>query len=138
MPQELQIARVMTNVRALRSDLEKYSHLVALQERNERLFYAVLAAHPEELKPIIYAPTVGQACVKYGLLFRRPRGLFISMADRGRKTGPKSTCASSASPTASACWAWATWASRRARRPAAGCCCSARGAARAEAYGVAR
>ena len=84
MPQELQVARVMTNVRALGSALEKYSHLVALQERNERLFYAVLTAHPDELKPIIYAPTVGQACVKYGLLFRRPRGLFISMADRGR------------------------------------------------------
>jgi len=84
MPQELQIARVMTNVRSLNTNLERYSHLVALQERNERLFYAVLSAHPDELKPIIYAPTVGQACVKYGLLFRRPRGLFISMADRGR------------------------------------------------------
>ena len=84
MPQELQIARVMTNVRALSTNLERYSHLVALQERNERLFYAVLTAYPDELKPIIYAPTVGQACVKYGLLFRRPRGLFISMADRGR------------------------------------------------------
>jgi malate dehydrogenase (oxaloacetate-decarboxylating)(NADP+) len=84
MPQELQVARVMTNVRALATNLEKYSHLVALQERNERLFYAVLSQYPDELKPIIYAPTVGQACVKYGLLFRRPRGLFISMADRGR------------------------------------------------------
>ena len=84
MPQELQVARVMTNVRALGTNLEKYSHLVALQERNERLFYAVLTAYPDELKPIIYAPTVGQACQKYGLLFRRPRGLFISMADRGR------------------------------------------------------
>jgi len=84
MSQELQIARVMTNVRALGTALEKYSHLVALQERNERLFYAALCAHPEELKPLIYAPTVGQACQKYGLLFRRPAGLFVSVADRGR------------------------------------------------------
>ena len=84
MPQSLQIERVMTNVRALATPLEKYSHLVALQERNERLFYAVLLAHLEELKPFIYAPTVGQACQKYGLLFRRPRGLFVTLRDRGR------------------------------------------------------
>jgi malate dehydrogenase (oxaloacetate-decarboxylating)(NADP+) len=101
MSQELQVQRVLTNVRALATPLEKYQHLVALQarleravrrrsadaasqERNERLFYATLCAHPAELKHIIYAPTVGQACLKYGLLFRRPRGLFVSIADKGR------------------------------------------------------
>lgn len=96
----------MTNVRSLGSDLvrrgpagepflqthfsdslfvqERHTHLVALQERNQRLFYATLVAHPEELKPIIYSPTVGLACQRFGLLFRRPRGLFVSSADRGR------------------------------------------------------
>lgn len=84
MPQSVQVERVITNLRALKTPLQKYSFLVGLQERNERLFYQVLVENVDELKPIIYAPTVGQACQKYGLLFRRPRGLFISMADRGR------------------------------------------------------
>lgn len=84
MSQEAQVERVMANVRELKSPLERYRHLTALQERNERLFFRVLTQHPEEVKPIIYAPTVGRAAQAYGLLFRRPRGLFISMSDRGR------------------------------------------------------
>lgn len=84
MTQAQQVARVMTNVRALKTDLERHQHLVGLQERNQRLFYATIVQHCEELKPIIYAPTVGLACQRFGLLFRRPRGLFITSQDRGR------------------------------------------------------
>jgi malate dehydrogenase (oxaloacetate-decarboxylating)(NADP+) len=84
MNQDLQVVRVMSNLREYSTDLQKYNHLMALQERNERLFYRVLLEHMEELLPVVYTPTVGQVCQQYGLLFRRPRGLFISIRDKGR------------------------------------------------------
>jgi len=84
MPQSLQVERVITNVRSIESDLDKYIHLMSLQERNYRLFYNVLLEYIEELLPVACFPTVARACQKYGLIFRRPRGLFITLADRGR------------------------------------------------------
>lgn len=82
--QDMQVERVLHNLREYESDLQKYVHLMALQERNERLFYRVLVDFIEELLPIVYTPTVGLVCQKYGLMFRRPRGLFISARHRGR------------------------------------------------------
>ncbi|CAI5526388.1 unnamed protein product [Closterium sp. Naga37s-1] len=84
MSQDHQVDRVLANLKEAQSDLQRYVFLMALQERNERLFYRVLVDHVEQLMPIVYTPTVGLACERFGLLFRRPRGLFVSQRDRGR------------------------------------------------------
>jgi malate dehydrogenase (oxaloacetate-decarboxylating)(NADP+) len=81
---EGQLERIMENFRAQRSDLERYIYMVALQDRNETLFYRAVIDHLAEMVPIIYTPTVGEACARFGHIFRRPRGLYVSAEDRGR------------------------------------------------------
>jgi malate dehydrogenase (oxaloacetate-decarboxylating)(NADP+) len=81
---EGQLARIMENYRAQRSDLDRYVYMVALQDRNETLFYRTVIDHLAEMVPIIYTPTVGEACARFGHIFRRPRGLYVSAQDRGR------------------------------------------------------
>lgn len=76
--------RVLGNLRSKASDLDRYQSLIALQDRNETLFYRVLTNHIEETLPLIYTPTVGKACQKFGHIYRRSRGLYISINDRGR------------------------------------------------------
>ena len=79
-----QVARVMTNLRDLPNDLEKYVALNSLHDRNEALFFRVVCDNIDEIQPLIYTPTVGLACQRFGLIFQRPRGMFISANDRGR------------------------------------------------------
>ena len=81
---EEQVLRMMTRCRRIPTDLERYVQLTALQDCNETLFYRVVMEHLEETMPIIYTPTVGQACQEYGHLFRRPRGLYVSARDKGQ------------------------------------------------------
>ena len=81
---EEQERRVLGNFARKTSALEKYIFLTSLQDRNEALFYRVVTEHLEEMMPILYTPTVGEACQQYGQIYRRPRGLWVSAEDAGR------------------------------------------------------
>jgi malate dehydrogenase (oxaloacetate-decarboxylating)(NADP+) len=81
--QIVQVKRVLKNLRKKSSNIDKYSYLSALQSRNERLFYRVLIENIEELLPIVYTPTVGEACREYSHLFSETKGFYITPDDRG-------------------------------------------------------
>ncbi|MCC7062874.1 MAG: NAD-dependent malic enzyme [Planctomycetes bacterium] len=79
-----QQARILENLRVKNCPIEKYIYLASLLDRNEHLFYRVLMDHIEEMMPIVYTPTVGEACTRFAHIFRRSRGLYVTAEDRGR------------------------------------------------------
>ena len=82
--QEEQARRILTNLRLLSDPLDKFVALNALHDRNEALFFKVVSENLDEIMPLIYTPTVGLACQRFGHVFQRPRGIFIGINDRGR------------------------------------------------------
>ncbi len=80
----LQVARRHAEIAALDHDLQKYLVLSDLQARNETLYYAVLMSDPASYMPIVYTPTVGEACQKFAHIFRAPRGMYLAISARGR------------------------------------------------------
>ncbi|MBN8907452.1 MAG: oxaloacetate-decarboxylating malate dehydrogenase, partial [Rhodospirillales bacterium] len=81
---ETQVARIHAELANLTDDLQKYLLLSDLQARNETLFYAVLMSDPATFMPLVYTPTVGEACQKFDHVFRAARGIYLPITARGR------------------------------------------------------
>jgi malate dehydrogenase (oxaloacetate-decarboxylating) len=79
-----QVSRRLQVLRGFATDLERYSFLRELQDTNETVYFALLTRNIEELLPIVYTPTVGAGCQHFSSLFRKPRGLFLSLPHRKR------------------------------------------------------
>src|SRR6201987_998723 len=81
---ELQVARIHSELANLDNDLQKYLLLSDLQARNLTLFYALLMSDPATFMPLVYTPTVGEACQKFDHIFRGPKGLYLPISAKGR------------------------------------------------------
>jgi len=82
--QSTQVRRVLANIERKAYDIERYVLLNALHDRNQRLFYRVLIDHVEQMMPLVYTPTVGEACKEFAHIFRTSRGFYITPDDRGQ------------------------------------------------------
>src|SRR5271165_6465738 len=81
--EETQIQRVHLQLSQKPNDLEKYIYLSQLQDTDETLFYRLLMSDPAHFLPLVYTPTVGEACLQFGHIIRRPKGLYISIKRKG-------------------------------------------------------
>src|SRR5208282_2786026 len=79
-----QVERVLRHLDAKPNDLERYTYLIGLAERNETVFYRTVMSDPARFVPILYDPTVADACLAFGHIYRRARGLYITREMRGR------------------------------------------------------
>jgi len=82
--EETQIQRVQIQLSKKPNELEKYIYLSQLQDTDETLFFRVLMSDPAQFLPIVYTPTVGEACLQFGHIMRRPKGLYVSIKRKGR------------------------------------------------------
>jgi malate dehydrogenase (oxaloacetate-decarboxylating)(NADP+) len=81
---DLQMQRVMQQLGHKTTDLERYIYLMNLLDHDETLFYKTIMSDPTQFLPIVYDPTIGEACLKFGHIFRSPRGMYVSIAHRGK------------------------------------------------------
>jgi malate dehydrogenase (oxaloacetate-decarboxylating)(NADP+) len=82
--EDLQLQRVRLQLDQKTSDIEKYIFLSSLQDNDETLFYKTVMSDPAHMMPLVYTPTVGEACQKFGHILRRPKGLYVSIRRKGR------------------------------------------------------
>ncbi len=81
---DVQLDRALQNMRRKHYDIERYIFLSTLQSRNEKLYYRLILENIQEVMPLIYTPTVGQACKEFAAIFRQPKGIYITVKDRGK------------------------------------------------------
>jgi malate dehydrogenase (oxaloacetate-decarboxylating)(NADP+) len=82
--EDLQLQRVMQQLGYKNTDLERYIYLMNLLDHDETLFYRTIMSDPARFLPIVYDPTIGEACLKFGHIFRGPRGMYVSIERRGQ------------------------------------------------------
>jgi malate dehydrogenase (oxaloacetate-decarboxylating)(NADP+) len=82
--EDLQLRRVLQQLGHKNTDLERYIYLVNLLDHDETLFYRTIMSDPARFLPIVYDPTIGEACLKFGHIFRGPRGMYLSITRRGQ------------------------------------------------------
>jgi malate dehydrogenase (oxaloacetate-decarboxylating)(NADP+) len=82
--EDLQVSRVMMQLGHKNTDLDRYIYLVNLLDHNEVLFYRAVMSDPARFLPIVYDPTIGEACLKFGHIYRQTRGMYLSMNRRGK------------------------------------------------------
>jgi malate dehydrogenase (oxaloacetate-decarboxylating)(NADP+) len=82
--EDLQLSRVMMQLGYKVTDLDRYIYLINLLDHNETLFYRTVMSDPARFLPIVYDPTIDEACLKFGHIYRQPRGMFLSMTRRGK------------------------------------------------------
>jgi malate dehydrogenase (oxaloacetate-decarboxylating)(NADP+) len=82
--EDVQLQRVMMQLAQKSTDLERYIYLVNLLDHNETLFYRTVMSDPARFLPIVYDPTIGEACLKFGHIYRQARGMYLSITRRGK------------------------------------------------------
>ncbi len=83
-PEDLQLRRALLQLGHKNTDLDRYIYLVNLLDNDETLFYRLIMSDPARFLPIVYDPTIAEACLKFGHIFRRPRGMYLSITRKGR------------------------------------------------------
>ncbi len=82
--EDVQLSRVMMQLGHKATDLDRYIYLTNLLDHNETLFYRTIMSDPAHFLPIVYDPTIGEACLKFGHIYRGPRGMYLSITRRGK------------------------------------------------------
>src|SRR5690242_1998755 len=82
--EDVQLSRVLMQLGHKTTDLDRYIYLVNLLDHDETLFYRTVMSDPARFLPIVYDPTIGEACMKFGHIYRRTRGMYLSITHKGR------------------------------------------------------